>query len=126
MILGVQDVYYNVADMDRAVTFYRDVLGLTFVHRDAHWASFDVGGVRVGLHWSGGEAVPPVPHDEHGALAGATLTLKVDDVRAESERLIGHGVRFLAPVSEFPWGTLGAFFDPDGNVVKLMQPAERM
>jgi len=48
MITGVQDIYYYVSDMARAVRFYCDVLKLSVVHQDKSWTSFDVGGVRVG------------------------------------------------------------------------------
>jgi catechol-2,3-dioxygenase len=72
MIRGVQDVYYNVADMTRATAFYRDVLGLAVAHDNPHWIALEVGGVRLGLHWTGGSPVPKVPRDEHGAYAGAT------------------------------------------------------
>jgi catechol 2,3-dioxygenase-like lactoylglutathione lyase family enzyme len=122
MIIGVQDVYYNVQDMARARAFYCDLLGLPLVDQNPHWASLNVGGVRVGLHWTGGPPVPPTPHDEHGAHAGATLTLKVDNLRDEVERLTRGGVHFLGSLSENPWGSLAVFLDPDGNVIKLMQP----
>jgi catechol 2,3-dioxygenase-like lactoylglutathione lyase family enzyme len=34
MISGVQDVYYNVSDMKRAVAFYTGVLGLKVLFGD--------------------------------------------------------------------------------------------
>ena len=44
-----------VSDMDRAVAFYTDVLGLTLAFRAGdHWASIDAGGgCQIGLHPSG-------------------------------------------------------------------------
>ena len=40
-------VFYWVADLDRAVGFYRDLLGLPLVRRDGErWAEFDAGGRR--------------------------------------------------------------------------------
>jgi catechol 2,3-dioxygenase-like lactoylglutathione lyase family enzyme len=44
MIVGVQDVYYNVQDLPRAIRFYRDVLKLRLLHENQYWASLDVGG----------------------------------------------------------------------------------
>lgn len=123
MILGVQDVYFYVQDMARALRFYRDVLGLKVGAEGDDWSALDVGGVRVGLHATGGQLVPPVPKNEDGAKAGATLTLRVDDIRAEVARLRAAGVNFLGPVYEASWGSVVAFTDPDGNVLKLMQPA---
>lgn len=123
MITGVQDVYYYVSDMARAVRFYRDVLKLTVAHQDKHWTSFDVGGVRVGLHWTGGAAVPKIPKRRDGALAGGTLTLRVADIQATVDALRAAGVKFLAEINAEDWGSIVAFEDPDGNVLKLMQPA---
>lgn len=55
MVKGVQDVYYNVQNMERAVTFYRDVLGLNVMDEDTHFTALEAGGVRIGLHWTGAQ-----------------------------------------------------------------------
>lgn len=123
MITGVQDVYYNVSDMDRAVRFYGTTLGLRVLEISEYWTSLDVSGTRVGLHGTGGLPVPEVPRDSHGAHAGATLTLRVDDIDAVVARLREDEVAFLGEVVRNPWGATVAFVDPDGNVLKLMQPA---
>jgi catechol 2,3-dioxygenase-like lactoylglutathione lyase family enzyme len=122
MITGVQDFYYNVQDMTRAVAFYRDVLGLRVVIENEYWTSLDCAGAKLGLHWTEGGPVPQVPRDEHGAHAGGTLTLKVADLRAAVKTLRAKGVKLLGEISDNPWGSLVTFEDPDGNVLKLMQP----
>jgi predicted enzyme related to lactoylglutathione lyase len=53
------------------------------------------------------------------------VTLEVDDLSAEVERLQRAGVQFLGPPSHNPWGSLAVFQDPDGNILKLMQPPVR-
>ena len=121
MITGLKDVYYNVADMQRAVAFYSGVLGLKVVDSNPYWTSLDVGGVRLGLHWSEGAAVPAVPRDSHGAHAGGVVTLQVVDIQAAHDTLRARGVTFLSGVTKNPWGSLAVFEDPDGNVLKLMQ-----
>ncbi len=123
LVTGVNDVYYNVENMDRAVRFYRDVLGLTVVDTNEWWTSLDVGGVRVGLHGTGGEKVPHVPRDDHGAHAGATLTLRVSDIRAAVNELRAKNVKLLGEIADEEWGSLVALEDTEGNVLKLMQPA---
>ena len=120
MITQVQDVYYNVMDMGRAVAFYRDILGLKVTEEDAHFTGLEVGGVRIGLHWTGGRPVPAVPKNAHGAEAGATLTLRVADIEAAQRRLRDHLVKILGTM-DAPWGRLVTFEDPDGNVLKLME-----
>lgn len=122
MIVGVQDVYLYVQDMERALRFYRDLLGLTLAYNDGHWATLNVGGVRVGLHATDGEPVPAIPRDASGAKAGATLTLKSTNIDEDVDRLRAAGVRFLGQIYRAEWGAVIAFEDPDGNVLKLMQP----
>jgi catechol 2,3-dioxygenase-like lactoylglutathione lyase family enzyme len=39
-----------VADMDRAVTFYRDVLGLPLKFQSPGWSEFSTGETSLGLH----------------------------------------------------------------------------
>lgn len=121
MITGIQDVYYNVQDMDRALRFYRDVLGLRVVDTHPYWTSLDVGGARMGLHWTEGVPVPAVPRDDHGAHAGGVVTFKVADIAKAHDSLKEGGVKFLSGVTRNPWGALAVFEDPDGNVLKLMQ-----
>jgi len=124
MILAIQDVYYNVADMDRAVLFYRDVLKLEVVERSDHWSALELGGTRIGLHWTGGAEVPGVPRDAHGARTGGTLTLRTTSIRSEREHLEAHGVTVLG-ASDNDWGKVLVFEDPDGNVLKLMEPPRK-
>ncbi|NUR94843.1 MAG: VOC family protein, partial [Kribbellaceae bacterium] len=43
-------VILYVADLDAAVGFYRDVVGLAYKFTDAGYAEFAAGGVRFGLY----------------------------------------------------------------------------
>jgi catechol 2,3-dioxygenase-like lactoylglutathione lyase family enzyme len=122
MITRVQDIYYNVQDMDRAVAFYTRVLGLRLLNTDPYWTNLDLGGIRIGLHATdAGAPVPRVPRDAHGAHAGATLTLHSTDLVADTNRLRTAGVTILGELDE-AWGKLVVFEDTEGNVLKLMQP----
>lgn len=118
MIKGVHDIYYNVTDMKRAVTFYRDQLNMSVQYESDHWTSMDCGGVMIGLHWTEGQEIPKVPRDSHGAHAGGTLTLNSDDVKADRERLEKAGALILGEM-DADWGHMLIFEDPDGNVLKL-------
>ena len=122
MIRGVRDVYVNVADMDRAVAFYTEVLGLSATERSPHWTTLDCGGLRFGLHWTGGDPVPAVPGDAHGPHAGGVITLEVADIEAALAALAAAGVEVRGGIARNPWGALLVFEDPDGNVLKLMEP----
>lgn len=121
MITGVQDIYYNVQDVDRAERFYTEVLDFKKIDSNPHWVSLEQGGVRVGLHWTEGGPVPTTPRDAHGQHCGATLTLRSDDVEADRKRIEAAGATILGE-ADAPWGHMLAFEDLDGNVLKLMRP----
>lgn len=122
MMVGIQDVHYTVSDMPRAVTFYREVLGMRVLDTNPAWTSLDFFGSRLGLHGNDGDAVAPVPHDAHGPRAGAVLTLRSTDIEADVDYLRRNGVTIVGR-SDNDWGRLAVFRDPDGNFLKLMQPA---
>ena len=121
MITGVQDVYYNVKDMEASVAFYSEVLGMEVEYSDEYWSDLRIGGVKIGLHWTGGSTVPQVPYDSHGAHAGATLTLKSDNLLEDKVSLSRNGVEIIGELDE-PWGKLLVIFDPDKNIIKVMEP----
>lgn len=123
MITKVQDVYYNVQDMKRAVRFYSEVLGMKVLDTNDWWTSLEIGGMRIGLHGSQGKPIPHVPRDSHGPHAGGTLTLHSTNISEDATRLKNAGTKILGELSE-PWGKLVVFEDTEGNCLKLMQPSQ--
>lgn len=117
-VLGPLDhVYYWVTDMDRAVTFYRDVLGLRLIRREGpSWAELDAGAVRLALH--GAVEGPPV---EPG---GATAVFGVKDLDTARSGLEQQGVRFVEHTGEVEgFARFATFLDPDGNRVQIIEYA---
>lgn len=114
MLGGLDHVWFWVRDMDRAVAFYRDVLGLTMVRRFGdEWSEFDGGGVRLALHGTGGGAQPP---------HGGTAVFRVDDLDAAKLALEAGGVRFDEHVGEVAGrARFASFEDPDGNSVQIIE-----
>ncbi len=119
-IKGIQDVYVNVADMARAIDFYRRVLGCQPTYSSEHWTSLDAYGLKLGLHWTGGPAVPVVPHDAHGPFVGATVTFQSDDIAADKQHLLAHGVVIVGETNA-DFGDVVVFRDSEGNLLKLMR-----
>ncbi len=101
-------VFYYVSDLEAAVRFYKDVLGLKLVSTDAV-ARFDLGGMLF-------ELVP----GKVGRDGNARLCLRVDDLNAARTDLEGKGVQ-VSVAEDKGNGKLALFRDPDGNEIALWQ-----
>lgn len=106
----------TVDNLDRAVNFYRDTLGLKLLFRVPNMAFFECGAVRLLI---GSRQVAG------GAPAGAILYFKVDDMVKAHQQLAARGVHFEGPphiVGRMPsrevW--LAAFRDSENNVFHLI------
>jgi catechol 2,3-dioxygenase len=109
-------VYYWVADMERAVAFYREVLGLDLVRRDGdNWSVFDAGGRQFALH----RAVEGRPLSP----GGATAVFSVDDLDRARAMLSDRGVEFGHEGDVAGYARFASFKDPDGNTVQLIEYA---
>ena len=108
-----------VTDMDRAVAFYTEVLGLSLTFRAGdHWASIDAGdGFQIGLH-------PAGPRSPSAAAEGAvTVGLAVDQPIDEVVSILRRrGVSFRGPVADEGQLKIAYFTDPDGNGLYLAEP----
>jgi predicted enzyme related to lactoylglutathione lyase len=107
-------VYYWTADMDRAVKFYSDVLGLPLTRREgSEWAEFDVGTVRFALHG----AVEGGP-----AEVGGTVVFRVDDLDTARANLEARGAVFEEHAGEIQgYARFASLRDPDGNRVDIIE-----
>ncbi|MBS29054.1 MAG: glyoxalase [Alphaproteobacteria bacterium] len=111
----LQNAYYVTADMDRAIAFYRDTLGLDLAFHDgAKWSQFKAGGVGFAL--SSAEEAPA------GAV-GATVVFEVGDISAIKPAIAAAGGEVLGERDMGDHGKVMTFRDPDGNLVQLFQRA---
>ncbi len=115
-IQGVGQISIGIHEVERAVTFYRDTLGLQHLFTFGNFAFFDCGGVRLFL------AIP-----EDGEWKPSSVVyLRVPDIDAAHRTLTARGVAFeSAPhlIHRHPDGTeewMAFFRDPDGNMLGLM------
>jgi predicted enzyme related to lactoylglutathione lyase len=111
MIDGISRVWLPVSEMNAAVAFYRDKLGLE-VEEHGDWSEVSAGSERIGLNAS----------ESPAGSGGAVIAFSVDDLDATVERLKGNGVEFSGEVSEHPWGRIAPFEDPDGNDLQVYEP----
>ncbi len=115
----VTQITLPVKDLDRAVAFYRDTLGvkLLFVVKGA--AFLDAGGVRVRLE-----------QNVNAVASGGVEIYFADPGLARFKPLAARGVKFIGPpetVQRLPAADvkLAEFTDPDGNAIGLMGEVPR-
>ena len=116
--LIIQTVTIPVADQDRALAFYRDVLGFDVradtSFGDQRWLSVAPAGSTVDftLH-------PPFPgHAGPGWQQG--IVLHTDDIETVITTLRHAGVD-VSDAEHVRWGIQTQFTDPDGNGFVLLQ-----
>jgi predicted enzyme related to lactoylglutathione lyase len=95
-----------VGDMDRAVAFYRDILGFQLNFQSPGWSEFTSGDTTLGLH----------PASEKNPAGSVELGFKVDDVDAFYVGIRAKGVQFTMPPTKQDFGgTLAQFVDSEGG-----------
>lgn len=112
----IHQISMRARDVDRAVRFYRDALGLPFLFAaPPRLAFFDCGGVRLMLS-------TPEPDFDH---PGSILYFSVEDIRQAHETLVTRGVTFRSQPHKIAtladrevW--LADFEDSEGNILALM------
>ena len=112
-----------VEDLDRALAFYVDKVGLPVRFQDKGYAELAVEGSKLALLIR--SRVAELTGDAHagrptpGAHEGS-VTLLVEDVNRVQRELAAHGVDFLGAPKDRPWGQRTAYFhDPDGHLIEI-------
>jgi predicted enzyme related to lactoylglutathione lyase len=94
-----------VSDMNKAVAFHRDVLGLTLKFQSPEWSEFATGDVTLALH----------PASEKNPAGRAELGFAIkglEQAYAEREK---NGLKFLSPPKPLHGVMLATIAGPDGE-----------
>jgi methylmalonyl-CoA/ethylmalonyl-CoA epimerase len=118
----IGQIFVNVRDLERAIAFYRDTLGMTFLFQaPPAMAFFNCDGIRLLL------GVPDRPDLDHPA---SIIYYKVDDIDRVYEIFHARGVHFETKphlVASMPnydlW--LADFRDSENNLLALMSEVPR-
>ena len=120
-IKQIGQIAINVHNTNRAVEFYRDILGLKHLFTAGNLAFFDCGGVRLML------SPPEKPEFDHPS---SILYFKVDNIQAAYDGLVHRAVKIEDQphvVARMPdhdlW--LAEFRDSEGNLMALMSEVRR-
>lgn len=114
---GIAQVSMRALDLERAISFYRDVLGLELLSQHEEMAFMLAGSVRIML------AVPPTPEFDH---PGSVLYFDTQDIESDCRRLAALGAELRrAPFVAHTEGShafwLAFFIDSEGNTLGLCQ-----
>ena len=106
----------TVSDLDQAIEWYRDTLGLELIYKvdEIAWAEMKSPVERVNIGLGAGE---------EKARSGNTVpTFGVSDIAASKAHLEGKGVRLDGDIQEYPGMVkLLTFYDRDDNALMLYQ-----
>lgn len=107
-----------VQDLEAAIPFYRQTLGLPLRKRGEDWAFFDAGqGAQFELFTGGVASAEPKGPDKQSVV----VSLRVDDLDQAMQELQGKGITFVGEVGEFDGTRWAYFFDPEGNRLELKE-----
>ena len=117
-ISNIRQIAVTVSDVELALGFYRDILGLTFLFSAGpNLAFLDAGGIRIMLS---------TPRGAGTIGANSTLYFTVSDISATHDAFVARGAtneRLPQMTAKMPdhelW--IGFLRDPDGNLVGLLE-----
>lgn len=99
-----------VADMDRAVKFYRDTVGLPLAFQSPGWSEFATGDTKLGLH----------PASENNPAGKVEMGFNVPDLGKFYDEMRAKGVKFSMPPKKQDFGgALAQFEDSEGAYISV-------
>ena len=109
-----------VSDMKRAVSFYRDVLGLPLRFESPGWTEFATDGATLALH--PGEGSDPETKDPLKAPAGRCRPgLCVPNLDDFHKRMLERKVACIQEPREVFGSRIAQYLDPDGLAISVSE-----
>lgn len=110
----------KVQDLERAVRFYTDLLGLPCRTQEKDWAAIQVGDAEIHLYLNGGTT--------------GHVEFYVNDISETVARMESKGITFMSGLNKpsaisineqnittFPWGRTAFFQDSEGNELAIVK-----
>lgn len=98
-----------VSDMEAAVAFYRDKLGLSVRFQSPFWSEFETGETRLALH----------PASDENPGGTVQLGFGTEDLDAFYHESQGKGLRFTEPPKDLHGTRVARFLDPEGAEISI-------
>lgn len=116
MLYGVIGITVWTDNIKNMLSFYRDILKLPLYSNHGDFAAFKFEDIRLnlGVH----DRVNGPSRDQFRIM----INFGVEDIFAEHSRLSQKGVVFIRTPQKENWGGwVSTFYDPDGNILQLLQ-----
>lgn len=135
--IGIDFCFITVDDHDKALGFYRDLLGFEVVgdiaFDDLRWVSVKPPASEVKITLMGTKPAPDFAAEDTEALRRLlakgvlnAVVLRTDDVDALFEHLQAGGAEVIQEPMDQHYGVRDcAFRDPAGNMIRFNQPLAR-
>lgn len=111
MLKGLRTAIYPVQDLQRAKSWYTDLLGYGPYFEEDYYVGFDVGGYELGL----------MPEGE-SATSGSVVYWAVDDIHSTWDRLILNGASPFEEIMHVGGEVyVATVTDPFGNLLGIIK-----
>lgn len=122
---GFRGVRYIVRDVQRAITFYTEMLGFSLdTHYLPAFGQVSLGGLKLILSGPGASGSRQMPDGRQQEPGGWNrVLLQVRDLSECISELKGAGLHIRNEMETGPGGRQIQIEDPDGNPIELFEPA---
>lgn len=116
MVDAIAGVIIWTQNLKRMINFYEDTLKLKPFSKRSNFVAFKFGDIRlnIGLH----SKVKGKSNEPYRIMVNLTTY----DIQNDYHSLSRQGVKFIRKPEQEHWGGwVATFFDPDGNILQLLQ-----
>ena len=121
MFQKIAFIHYCTENLERAIRFYRDILGLQVLVQNEEWIEFAIGDQRLALRQV--NSMPPNPEGPNPN--GAMVWLLAQPIEKFISQLKENNINIINELSIFSYGKTATFSDPDGNLIGLYEPPSK-
>jgi predicted enzyme related to lactoylglutathione lyase len=112
----------HVEDLEGAIAFYRDVVGMPVLRQGEDWAQMDAGnGSLFEIYGGGTSSQAPKEPAEQSLIIG----MQVNDLDHAVGELAHHGVKLIGEIEQYRSTRWAQFADPEGNRLEIKQVPRR-
>ena len=118
--MKVNYVIVFVSDMNRSVSFYRDVLGISLKFETPEWTEFATEGATFALHKSD-VSNPDEANQQQDSAGRCRPGLKVTDLEEFHKRMTEKNITCIQEPKKVFGAKIAQYLDPDGLAISISE-----